>query len=89
MDVVKELRDCRRKLSRVKDKLVTYDSCEDNLCDLRRQVSECEANADQAETLVEATDTVSPSSIKSRWVKTSVWVLYYVVQLNPNQCLTK
>ena len=33
----------------MKDKLACYDSREDNLRDLRRQLSTCEAKADQAE----------------------------------------
>ena len=49
-----KLRDCRRNLSRVKDKLAAYDSREDNLRDLRRQLSACEAKADQAEADAEA-----------------------------------
>ena len=54
VDVVNMLRDCRRNLSRVKDKLACYDSREDNLRDLRRQLSACEAKADQAEADAEA-----------------------------------
>ena len=49
-----KLRDCRRNLSRLKDKLAAYDSREDNLRDLRRQLSACEAKADQAEADAEA-----------------------------------
>ena len=40
VDVAKELRDCRRKLARVNNKLEGYDSREDNLRDLRRQSNE-------------------------------------------------
>ena len=54
VDVAKELRDCRRKLARVNNKLEGYDSREDNLRDLRRQLSESEATADKAEALAEA-----------------------------------
>ena len=57
-----KLRDCRRNLSRVKDKLAAYDSREDNLRDLRRQLSACEAKADQAEADAEAR--VDATSVK-------------------------
>ena len=46
VDVMKELRECRRKLARVNHKLESFDSREDNLRDLRRQLSESEENAE-------------------------------------------
>ena len=49
-----KLRDCRRKLSRVEEKLATFDSREDNLRDLRRQASEFAERADEAQALAEA-----------------------------------
>ena len=54
VDVVNKLRDCRRKLSRVKDKLDAYDSREDNLRDLRRQASKFAERADEAQARLDA-----------------------------------
>ena len=54
VDVVNKLRDCRRKLSRVKDKLDAYDSREDNLRDLRRQASKFAERADEAHARLDA-----------------------------------
>ena len=54
VDVVNMLRDCRRKLSRVKDKLDAYDLREDNLRDLRRQASKFAERADEAQARLDA-----------------------------------
>ena len=49
-----DLKDCNRSLRRVKTLLELFDSRNDNLRDLRRQLSESEATADKAEALAEA-----------------------------------
>ena len=41
-----DLKDCRRSLQRVTKQLELFDSREDNLRDLRRQLSECEESAE-------------------------------------------
>ena len=49
-----KLRDCRRKLSRVEEKLAAFDSREDNLRDLRRETSECAERAEEAQARVDS-----------------------------------
>ena len=54
VDVMKELRECRRKLARVNHKLESFDSREVNLRDLRRQSNECAERANEAQARVDA-----------------------------------